>query len=163
MNTALELLRLALDRGWALGLLVLIFCGLVLLTDHYGIALPVLVKEWAGVGALFGAATFLVSVATHIVPFAQNQWNTWRWHRETRRALADLTRSEKDFLRPFIIQGENTRYESIYDGVANGLQAKGIIYRASNLTVPGRPGMLAPCNLQPYARQVLNENRHLLD
>ncbi len=59
MNTALELLRLALDRGWALGLLLLIFCGLVLLADQYGIALPVLVKEWAGAGALFGAATFL--------------------------------------------------------------------------------------------------------
>ena len=163
MNTALELLRLALDRGWALGLLLLIFCGLVLLADQYGIALPVLVKEWAGAGALFGAATFLVSVAAHVGLFTQNQWKTWRSHRETRGALANLTKAEKDFLRPFIIQGENTRYESIYDGVANGLQAKRIIYRASHLTVPGRPGMLAPCNLHPYARQVLDENRHLLD
>jgi hypothetical protein len=98
-----------------------------------------------------------------IAPFVQNQWKSWRWHSEIRKALADLTDAEKVFLRSYIIDGENTRYESIYDGVANGLRSKQIVYLASSITVPGMRGMVIPYNLQPYARKVLNKRRHLLN
>jgi hypothetical protein len=41
-----------------------------------------------------------------------------------------------------------------------GLVAKGVVYRASQVSVPGQPGMQFPFNLQPYARKLLTKNRH---
>jgi hypothetical protein len=70
--------------------------------------------------------------------------------------------AEKKFLMPYILEGENSCNVSIYDGVANGLRAKAIIYRASDITIPGVPGMLCPHNMQPYARALLNKHRRLL-
>jgi hypothetical protein len=77
--------------------------------------------------------------------------------------LKSLTKDEKAFLRPYIVDDENTQYASIYDGVANGLLAKNIVYRASHITVPGMPGMECPFNLRSYCRKVLNRRRHWLD
>ena len=76
--------------------------------------------------------------------------------------MAALTADEKQMLRPYIFAGENTVYESIYDGVANGLVAKRILYRASNLSVPGTPGVLFPFNLQPQARIELTKHPDFL-
>ena len=79
-----------------------------------------------------------------------------------KRVLAELTDEEKEFLRGYIHDGSNTIYASIYDGIANGLVAKQIIYRASNLSVPGSPGHNFPFNLQPYVRQLLKKSPELL-
>jgi hypothetical protein len=86
-----------------------------------------------------------------------------RFNASIKQTLRELTDEEKEFLRGYIRDGENTLYASIYDGVANGLVAKNITYRASNLSVPGSPGLKFPFNLQPYARKFLGRTPELLD
>ena len=114
--------------------------------------------------ALIGSASLLAVHSSFAVGrFAKGRWNKWRFQRNAREMLEELTAEEKEFLRPLILGGENTQYASISDGVANGLQARGIVYRASILSVPGTPGLLFPWNLRPYARKVLREEPYLLD
>ena len=113
---------------------------------------------------LVGSASLLVAhTAFAISGLLKSKWRERRFQRNAQETLRGLTEEEKRFLRPYILDGENTRYESIYDGVANGLQAKGVIYRASNLSVPGVPGLLFPWNLQPFAREALSGDPNLLD
>jgi hypothetical protein len=163
MDNFLSLLRLALDRGWTLGGLFAIFFGGILFGTAYGLPVPAQLQEWSAAGLLFGIAVLFISLASHAAHGIGNLIKAWSFRRNLQSTLLALTQAEKEFLRPFIVQGENTQYKSIYDGVANGLQGKGIVYRASNLSVPGTPGMLFPWNLQPYARIALNKNRQLLD
>jgi len=112
--------------------------------------------------ALIGSASLL---ATHILApplfHIGVQIETWRLNRRTYRTLIELTEEEKAFLRPFIYDGENTRYASIYDGITKGLELKQLTYRASNIGVPG--GFEFPYNLQPIARRLLNAQPQLLD
>ena len=75
--------------------------------------------------------------------------------RNTNIILNELTAAEKAVLRPYILGGENTQYFPISDGISSGLQTKGILYRASNLSLPG-PGSPFAYNLQPIARKLLN-------
>jgi hypothetical protein len=163
MEQFLSILRLALDRGWALGALLALFFGGILVGGHYGIAVPESLQQWSTAGLLFGVSVLLVSIASHVSHGIRNLFQRFGLRLRLRKTLRELTRAERTFLRPYIIQGENTQYEPINDGVANGLQAKGIIYRASNISLPGVPGMLFPWNLQPYARRALDKNRNLLD
>jgi hypothetical protein len=115
-----------------------------------------------GVVLIASASLLVIHAAFATAPVVKRRWITWRFQRGTRTTLANLTVAEKQFIRPYIVEGENTRYLSIYDGVANGLEAKNIVYKASHVTVPGRPGMLCPFNLQPYARTYLNKKPELL-
>ena len=71
METARGLLRLALERGWTLGLLFLLFFGGAQLGTHYGLQLPQTVLEWSGAGILCGAAVIVVSAAVNIVAAIQ--------------------------------------------------------------------------------------------
>jgi hypothetical protein len=75
----------------------------------------------------------------------------------TLKTLGTLTFDEKQFLRPFIINGENTVNAPISDGVSGGLVAKRIVYRSSNVFY----GFNAPFNLQPMARRLLTEKPRL--
>jgi hypothetical protein len=162
MGNFLSLLRMALDRGWTLGGILAIFFGGILASVHYGIPVPAALQEWSAAGAIFGVAVLIVSLTSNVARGVGNLAKRWRFRRNTQTILRTLTKAEKEFLRSYILGDENTRYASIYDGVANGLQAKGIVYRASNISVPGTPGMLFPWNLQPDAREALNKNRSFL-
>ncbi|MGC6093466.1 super-infection exclusion protein B [Citrobacter portucalensis] len=74
--------------------------------------------------------------------------------------LGKLTSEEKGYLAPYIFNGLNTQQCGPEDGVMGGLVAKGITYRSSNI------GSLVDgfaYNLQPWAREHLEKNHHLLD
>jgi hypothetical protein len=163
MDAFVNILKLALDRGWALGALLALFCGGILVADAYNFALPTILREWSVAGILFGLTALAVSLASHFIEFGRKNLREFNLKRNILNALMTLTQEEKAFLRPYIAQGTNTRYVSIYDGVANGLQAKKIIYRASSMSVAGAPGLLFPWNLQPTAREMLNDQPNLLD
>ncbi|MEK9629599.1 MAG: super-infection exclusion protein B [Nitrospinota bacterium] len=72
--------------------------------------------------------------------------------------LHKLTPEEKRFLLPYIENQENS-IKSLGSGVVGGLEAKKIIFRSSNL---GNIMTGFPYNLQPWAREYLEENSHLL-
>jgi hypothetical protein len=163
METFLSLLRMAIDRGWTLGALLAIFFGGILLGPQYGLPVPAELQAWSAAGMLFGVAVLLVSLASHIARGFESLLKWWSFRRHLRRTFRELTTAEKEFLRQFIVDGENTAYEPIHSGVAGGLVGKHIIYRASHVSVGGVPGILFPYNLQPYARKALNKNPALLD
>jgi hypothetical protein len=116
-------------------------------------------------GALFIGSACLVSVHSifGLAPIVGRKLKMWSFSRTTRGYLKTLTKDEKEFLRPYIIDGQNTRNESIYNGIANGLEGKGLIYKASMVTIPGSPGMRLPFNMQPYVRRLLTKHRHWLE
>jgi hypothetical protein len=66
VETAFALLRLALERGWTIGLLFLLFCGAALTAPHYAVELPDPVKQWSAAGFIFGGAVLLVSLAANV-------------------------------------------------------------------------------------------------
>jgi hypothetical protein len=141
---------------------------LVLLPDPYLTQLGLVeirlqYRTAIGIALIASASLLIVSTLFALAPHLGNRWKVWRLHRDTFHSLKTLTKAEKEFLMPYILGGENTRNVSIYDGVANGLRAKAIIYRASDVTIPGRSGMLCPHNMQPYARELLNKHRRFLD
>lgn len=113
---------------------------------------------------------FLLSLGTLTVLFLQSLSSLISSERaehlrerstEQRRVevLMDLTPSEKAYLLPYIRDQEGTQYFSLTDGVAGGLVAKGILFRASNL---GSMKTGFAYNLQPWARRQLAKNPKLL-
>jgi hypothetical protein len=75
-------------------------------------------------------------------------------------SLSKLTPEEKGYLLPYIVQEKNTMYFRLDDGIASGLQAKEIIYRAANVG-----DMLTgfAFNITSWAKEHLATNPHLLD
>jgi hypothetical protein len=112
---------------------------------------------------LLGSASLLVVSAVPIcADLVRKRYGEWKFDKGARDILSSLTEDEKVFLRKYVINGENTVYSSISDGVAQGLTAKGIVFRASNVGIPG-PGMRFAYNMQPFARRMLAKRRQLLD
>jgi Super-infection exclusion protein B len=114
--------------------------------------------------AYIGTA-FIVSLSLLITSMSSAVWSIilspYRDRLERKKYITmfeELTFAEKRFLVPFIQDGENTRYADLHDGVARGLEAKGILYRPSNMAV----GFEFPFNLQPIARRILNDRPELL-
>lgn len=78
--------------------------------------------------------------------------------RKRTEILHKLTPDEKAYLAPYILDEKNTQYFGIQDGIAGGLQAKEIIYRASFAGISG-----FAFNIQPWARDYLTANLQLLE
>lgn len=80
--------------------------------------------------------------------------------KKRQEALHSLTPEEKGYLIPYIEDQQNTVHVGIEDGVMAGLRSKGITYLASNMgdILDG-----FAFNLQPWAREYLENNPHLLD
>ena len=75
------------------------------------------------------------------------------------RNLHALTAIEKTYLADYIFKGENTLHFGLHDGVAGGLETKGIIYRPTHV---GTFDAGWAYNLQPWARELLSKHTHLL-
>jgi hypothetical protein len=99
----------------------------------------------------FGKGMYLKRKAKRVAALAEQQ----RLER-----LTKLTPEERAYLIPYIATEINTCYFSIEDGIAGGLQAKGIIYRSANI---GDMVTGFAFNLQPWAREHLNQNPQLLE
>lgn len=77
-----------------------------------------------------------------------------------RKLLHKLTPEERGYLIPFIVNQRNSVYVGLDDGVMSGLLNKNITY------LPSRQGDILngfAFNLQPWAREYLEENPGLLN
>lgn len=80
--------------------------------------------------------------------------------KKRQETLHSLTPEEKGYLIPYIEGQQNTVNVGMDDGVMAGLRSKGVTYLAANM------GDLLngfAFNLQPWAREYLEQNPHLLD
>jgi len=113
-------------------------------------------RVFLGPGLILVASWLLTRGLSHLKrPIAAR-----RAKRHVHQFLSNLTPEEKGYLAPFIIEERNTIHAPIEDGIAGGLVAKRILYRASQVfdMVEG-----VPYNLNPSAREFLTENPHLLE
>jgi hypothetical protein len=120
-------------------------------------------RVYLALAFIISAALLLIHCLFSLGKPIRKVYQNWRLERGIRSELEALTEDEKVLLRKYVRDGMNSCYQSIYDGVPNGLEAKGIVYRASQVSVPGSPGQKFPYNLQPYARKILKDTPSLLD
>jgi hypothetical protein len=115
-----------------------------------------------GVALVASGSLLSIQLVAAVANFVMVPIRRRRISKDIRRQLEGLTYEEKQFLRPYIDDGENSNYAQYSDGVANGLVAKRIVYRASQMSIPGTM-MAFPYNLQAYAREELSKHPYLLD
>jgi hypothetical protein len=134
METALALLRLAIERGWVLGLLLIVFCGLALVAPLYaGLTLPEIIKEWAGAGVLFGIACIVLSLGVNL----SNTLTAWAGRRRQklriREELSALATNEEVILRGMVLKNERSITGELTEPLFQQLAHKGLL-------VPSRAG-----------------------
>lgn len=125
-------------------------------------AKTVAVDEFRQTYRVFLGPSLLLFVAWLLSRFIPMLFAPFRAYLKMRRlhaSLKNLTAEERGYLLPFIAEGRNTINADMADGVAGGLHAKGIIYRANPVFdfVEG-----VPYNLQPWARDYLSKHPELL-
>ena len=126
-------------------------------------AITLAINEFREKYRVFLGPAFLLSVAVFIARvfmFIMNKRLEKQNLESTTQVLHHLTPEERGYLIPYIQQQKNTVHVEIHDGIMNGLAAKGIVYRASNIfdLLEG-----PPFNLQPWARKYLEKNPDLLN
>lgn len=120
-------------------------------------------RPFLGASLIIALGVLVVEAVMSFRPAIKNAWLDYRYDKNLRISLAELTTDEKELLRRYIVGGENSLYRSINDGVATGLEAKNILYRSANISLPGVPGNLFPYNMQPFARRRLNKDSSYLN
>jgi hypothetical protein len=120
-----------------------------------------------GWGFLLSSSILLSQVLFKTAKFLQEKIQECRAARkkEALRAaqisqLSKLTPDEKAYLLPYVRDQKASQTFPLEDGIRGSLEAKGIIFQASQM------GNLIDgwaYNLQPWAREHLESNMHLLD
>jgi len=109
---------------------------------------------YIGAISLLSGTLLIAHFGAFIVDWFKVRMNLRTMH----KSLKSLTAAEKEALRPFILDGENTQDFAVNDGVAGGLHAKHILYPSSSVGM----GFQFPYNIQPWARQYLKRHPKLL-
>jgi hypothetical protein len=116
-------------------------------------------------GAVFlvSAVGFFVSVAL-TVQRSVIQALRGRKARKAREAkLRSLTSDERRYLASYLREGTRTQMFDITDGVAQGLNHDGIIYRVTSISDSNMWGLYFAYNMRSWAWEYLNANTHLLE
>lgn len=116
-------------------------------------------RMYVGLTFLVAASLLFVQVVSFLWSLVSTPYEDWLFERKGLKLIEELTEEEKAFLRPYIINGQTSRAAPIGDGVAQGLAAKKIIFRSSNI---GHLFGGFPYNLQPYMRRLLTKRPELL-
>lgn len=109
--------------------------------------------SWIGIATVLCISLLIAHFGSFLYPVVVS-WIRWR------RIMNDLTFEEKKVLRPYIVNDEPTQYFPYSDGVANGLQAKGILFRSSQLAAND---ISFAYNIQPWARRYLKRRKKFFD
>ncbi|MBA3581530.1 MAG: super-infection exclusion protein B [Gammaproteobacteria bacterium] len=109
-------------------------------------------------GLAFLAALFFC--AERCLHFLMQQFKQNQNLKKMQKNLHTLTPEEKNYLIPYIKDQKNTQYIGLEDGVMAGLRSKNITYCP---TVMGNIIEGFAFNLEPWAREYLEKNPHLLN
>jgi hypothetical protein len=116
-------------------------------------------RHWFGVAFLV-SSLYLVG---HSGIWSAKRVNKWRKGKKLdqlrKELLLKLNSNERAFLRRFVVTDGEHQYARLQDGVANGLDAKGIIYKAA-MVFNMREGM--PYNMQPWAWDLILKDEAML-
>lgn len=126
-------------------------------------AITLAIDEFRKQYRVFLGPTWLLTVSfcvARIFMFILKGHNQRKSLKRWQKSLYKLTPEEKGYLAPFIFGRQNSVYVGMEDGIMAGLCAKRITYRASEI---GNILDGFAYNLQPWAREYLEKNSHLLD
>lgn len=157
----LELLKLRPETllGILLGTGVLVFMPESVLTKLGLLAFVSTFRGWFGGAFVLSTALLLgngLSAALRQVGIYMSEIKESKTRRESFKYLSP---PEKALLATYFVDKTTTQYFDISDGIANGLQAKGFIYIASNV---GAHYKSFAFNIQPWAWKCLQDNPSLL-
>ncbi len=158
----LEFLKLLLQTEVALFLLV--FSGILVfaptdLLDTLGVA-PLVIQYRSSLGAIFllCVSVLVVRMGTSVVRGVKHKYDNSRLRKAREARLHDLTPQERTILDSYFSEQTRTQELDSTDGVVNGLEHAGIIYRSS---IVGELESWA-YNIQPWAWDYLNAHPDLL-
>ncbi len=129
--------------------------------DYLGISQ--IVAPYRGWVALAGIASGVIWVAScsHrpldiISKWARGKYQLWHMDRKGPRILRELSRQEKRYIADYIKNDVTTKTWNCTNGVINGLQLKGVVYQASNIS-----GLRTDYNLKPWVTRAIQKNPDL--
>jgi Super-infection exclusion protein B len=144
---------------------VFIAAGLVLflpahVISHLGLDQVVKTyRMYVGLAFMLSGSLLLVRVSSFLWSLVSMPFQDWMLEKNGIKMIRETTDEEKAFLRAYVIDGKNTVYAQIQSGLAQGLEAKGIVFRSSTV---GHLMSGFPYNLQPYMRRLLTKRPELL-
>jgi hypothetical protein len=116
-------------------------------------------RLWIGLAAWLSLSWLIALALYEVGDSAWRRLTVWRTIALGRRLLEDLTPVEKGYLQLYIAQSTTTQPFRLSDGVVQMLEAKRIIYRASDV---GKFLDEFDFNIQPWAYRALQANPQLL-
>ena len=124
-------------------------------------------KQYIGGCFVLSSSILFAQLATGLFGFIKVLFAKWQKSRRNKKAmesrkkdLVNLTPDEKAYLAPYVLGQETTLYFLMEDGIKGSLEAKGILYRASNM---GDMVTGWAYNIQPWALKHLQSNPDLLE
>lgn len=116
-------------------------------------------KSWIGGTFLTFIAFLLINTIAYLSEPVQGFINDWRRLLVYSRHLKELTSKEKKTLKKYFEEDTQSQLLDYKSGVAQGLVAKKILYRSSNL---GYMEATFAYNIQPWAWRYLKKHPDLL-
>lgn len=105
-------------------------------------------------------AALFVSLISVVFNFIMETWISRMELKKRQELLHFLSAQECEFLAGYLENDISAQRSTYSDGVANGLQAKEIVFRTSQISAPG--SRTFPYNIQPWALNYLTKNKDLL-
>lgn len=164
IGAMVDLLKVALDAlklGTGSLLAIALVCGILVLgpaqlLELVGVAqLAQDYRPWLGLALVVSGVLLLLRA----LALVGQGWRRHRGKRKLRQRLRRLTEDEKQILRFYVARQTRTNYLRFGDGVVRGLEAEGIIYRASTI---GSLDAGFAYNIGEVAWDCLNEDHSLL-
>jgi hypothetical protein len=150
LQSVLGILRLAVEKSWRVGLLLVVFCEAALLASSRGASFPLAITEWSNVGLVLGIACIIVWLVDHlglaIANFVEKKTEDARERRDVLANVDSLTDRERYML--YSVLKETPRRFKIVDlGPAWLFVERGIFRVVTDL----RDGTL--CELHPAVKR----------
>ena len=118
------------------------------------------VQLWISLVFLFSFSLLLAHLLNSGYFFFSSNLNDKRDLKLRQKRLHDLTNAEKQILGKYVFEKTRTQSLSYNSGTVRGLELELIIFRSSDMS---QGGVLFPYNIQPWAWDYLNENKHLIE
>jgi len=117
-------------------------------------------KQYIGMTFLVSGVVSISNTITFIYKKFTTKIRMKNVHRSREKRLHSLNPREKMILLYYFVNGTNTQLLAFNDGTVRELEGYMIIQRTSQVS---QAGMNFPYNLNPWAREYLNEHPELLD
>lgn len=117
-------------------------------------------RLWVGIVFLISSVLLISHALSTVWSFGTKKIRERSNLGDMQKRLHNLSAGEKKVLRGYILNNTKSQTLDYLDGVANGLEAAKVIFRAASI---GSMWGGFAYNIQPWAWDYLNANPHLLD